>query len=404
MKKSLTLLILFVVTVSILPQHKDKAAFIEPKSEFWEQITKDVNEFNAKTEAPKKVFKVDFSNLDLPKSKSDFTSFWHNDPVSQGVTGTCWSFSTTSFYESEIYRLTKQKVKLSEMYTAYWEYVEKAKGFVQSRGTTVFGEGSEANALKRIWKKYGIVPLEAYTGKLPGQKTHDHSVMYKEMNDYLSSVKQMNMWNEDLVVSTIRAILDKYMGRVPDNFKVGNETYTPLSYLEKVVRINLDDYYELMSLMQSPYYTYAEYNVPDNWWHSAEYLNVPLDKFMDAIKKSIRSGYTVCIGGDVSEPGIESHYKVAMVPTFDIPSEYIDENARQFRFTNKTSEDDHGIHLVGYMTKDGKDWFLIKDSGSGSFNIGDKGYYFYSEDYVKLKMLGCTIHKDMIQDLLKQVK
>ena len=53
---------------------------------------------------------------------------------------------------------------------------------------------------------------------------------------------------------------------------------------------------------------------------------------------------------------------------------------------NKTTTDDHGIHLVGYMEKDGKDWFLIKDSGAGSRNTGDKGFYFYQEDYIKLNM------------------
>jgi len=37
----------------------------------------------------------------------------------------CWCFSTTSFLESEIYRLTQRKIKLSELHTVYWEYVEK---------------------------------------------------------------------------------------------------------------------------------------------------------------------------------------------------------------------------------------------------------------------------------------
>jgi bleomycin hydrolase len=112
----------------------------------------------------------------------------------------------------------------------------------------------------------------------------------------------------------------------------------------------------------------------------------------------------MAIGGDVSEPGYESHVQVAMVPTFDILSAYIDENAREFRFNNHTTTDDHGIHLVGYENKDGKDWFLIKDSGSGSRNAKNKGYYFYQEDYVKLKMMDFLIHKDAVKDLLSKFK
>ena len=112
----------------------------------------------------------------------------------------------------------------------------------------------------------------------------------------------------------------------------------------------------------------------------------------------------MAIGGDVSEAGYDSWHKVGVIPTFDIPSEYIDENARQFRFSNGTTTDDHGIHLVGYQVKDGKDWYLIKDSGSGSRNTGDKGFYYYQEDYVKLKIMDFMIHKDAVENILKKFK
>ena len=164
----------------------------------------------------------------------------------------------------------------------------------------------------------------------------------------------------------------------------------------------MDDYVDILSLFEKPYWQKVEYTVEDNWWHDSEYYNVPLDDWLNAIKNAVRNGYTMAIGGDVSEPGYESHLQVAMVPTFDIPSAYIDENAREFRFNNHTTTDDHGIHLVGYENKDGKDWFLIKDSGSGSRNAKNKGYYFYHEDYVKLKMLDFLIHKDAVKDLLSK--
>jgi bleomycin hydrolase len=95
---------------------------------------------------------------------------------------------------------------------------------------------------------------------------------------------------------------------------------------------------------------------------------------------------------------------VAMIPTFDIPSEYINEDARQFRFSNKSTTDDHGIHLVGYLEKNGTDWFLIKDSGSGSRNGSNEGYYFYHEDYIKLKIMDFAVHKDVVKDILTKFK
>lgn len=371
-------------------------------NEFYEEIKKASKEYFEDKAETKKEFKVDFDGVDLPKSKDEFIYFWHNEPLSQGNTGTCWSFSTTSFFESEIFRINKKQIKLSENFTVYWEYVEKARRFVRERGNSYFAEGSEANAVRRIWKEYGIVPEQNYVCKLPGQKFYDHSRLISEMTDYLNSVKERNAWNEDEVLATIKSILNYYVGVPPVKFSFEGKEYSPKEFLAKAVNLNLDDYVDVISLMEGPYYNKLMYNVPDNWWKDDNYYNVPLDEYMNLIKSAIRKGYTMSIGGDVSEPGINSHFKVAMVPTFDIPSEYIDENAREFRFSNNTTTDDHGIHLVGYMNKDGKDWFLIKDSGSGSFNVGDKGYYFYSEDYVKLKIIDFMVHKDAVGDLLKK--
>ncbi|MCX6143909.1 MAG: peptidase C1 [Ignavibacteriales bacterium] len=406
MKKLFCLLVAMLVALPACMQGQvsrhDKAVFVAPKNEFMDSVRKEASRFIAKPENPRKELRLDFTGIARPASIDDFKKYWHNKPVSQAISGMCWCFSATSFFESEIYRLTRREIKLSELYTVYWEYVEKAKHFVAERGNSAFGEGSEANAVMRIWRTYGIVPADAYTGMKPGQKFHDHSKLFEEMNAYLQSLKVSNAWQEDAAVNTIKSILNHYLGEPPKTIVVSGKEMTPKEYFESVVRLNVNDYVEIMSLMEKPYYQMAEYEVPDNWWHSKEYFNIPLDDFMGAIKKTIRSGETVCIGGDVSEPGYEGHAGVAIVPTFDIPSEYIDESARQFRFSNGTTGDDHGIHMVGYVEKDGKDWYLIKDSGAGSRNNPHPGYYFYSEDYVKLKMLGFTVHKDFVKELLKK--
>jgi bleomycin hydrolase len=412
--KKISLFIAFaMVTAMVAAQlpRKDKAVFKEYQPGYYQNyILKGIEDFSKKDETPKVEtrFKMDFSGMSLPTDIDLYKKQWCNEPVSQGNTGTCWCFSTTSFFESEIYRLTQQKVKLSEMYTVYWEYVEKAKYFIKTRGTSAFAEGSEANAVTRIWKNYGVVPLEAYSGMFPGQTYHNHSKMFEEMNTYLQSLKTSSAWNEELALSTIKSIMNSYMGVPPAKVSVNGKEMTPQEYLNNVLKLKVDDYLDITSLLEKPYYAQVEYNVPDNWWHSADYYNLPLDKYMEVVKKAIRNGYTIAIGGDVSEPGFESFAQVAMVPTFDIPSEYIDDYARQFRFSNKTTTDDHGLHIVGYLEKDGKDWYLVKDSGSGSRNVGKQsksfGYYFFHEDYVKLKMMDFMIHKDMMKDFLPMFK
>ena len=190
-KTTLILILIGIFSVLSLAQEKnhDKGTFIERKKGFYDQILQGIKSYDSIPKPVKKYFKADVTGMDLPKSIDEFKKYWYNEPISQARTGTCWSFSTTSFLESEVYRLHNKKVKLSEMYTAYWEYTEKAKRFVEERGNSEFGEGSEANAVTRIWKKYGCVPEDVYNGMKPGQKFHDHKAMFNEMNLFLQNFK-----------------------------------------------------------------------------------------------------------------------------------------------------------------------------------------------------------------------
>jgi bleomycin hydrolase len=396
----------------IAGQNKDKAIFTVPKPGFYQNsILKDEQEVKGKLTPLKenRELVVDQSGYLLPNKVELYKNRqWHNPPVSQGNTNTCWCFSTTSFLETEVYRINKTRVKLSEMFTVYWEYVEKTRRFIQERGNSAFEEGSEANAVTRMWKKYGIVPESDYSGLPVSRKFHNSEDMITEMKAYLQSLKAGSAWNEETAVTTIKSIMNHYMGEPPAEIMVDGKKISPLQYLHDVIRINPGDYVDILSYEQEPFYKHVEYKVPDNWWHSTDYYNVPLDVFMEALKKVVRSGYTASIGGDVSEPGFDRMTQCAIVPDFDIPAAFISDDARQFRFSNGTTTDDHGMHLVGYLEKDGKDWYLIKDSGSGSRNnnpdAAEFGYYFFSSDYVKLKMMDFMVHKDAVKDLLEKFK
>jgi len=265
------------------------------------------------------------------------------------------------------------------------------------------GEGSETNAVQRMMEMYGIDPFEAYEGKPSDQPFYNHSKMFSEIETYLKNCKSTNFWNEEAILLNIKSILNHYMGVPPTTFRYNGKTYTPKSFLKNVTKLKPNNYVDFMSLMQKPYWSQEEYKVPDNWWRSDDYYNVPLDEFMFAIKDAIKNGYSISIGGDVSESGYSSTHDAAMIPSYDIPSEFIDENARQFRFSNGTTTDDHAIHLIGYkIDKNDNWWFLIKDSGSGARNGSFPGYYFYHEDFVKLKMMTFTIHKDAVKETLKK--
>jgi bleomycin hydrolase len=232
--------------------------------------------------------------------------------------------------------------------------------------------------------------------------------MFQELSAFLEKVKDNNEWNEEFVIATVKSIMNHHMGTPPTTVSIAGKELNPKDYLSNVLKLNTDDYVDVMSLMEKPYWEQCEYEVEDNWWHSKDYYNVPLDIYMQIVKQAIRKGYTLSIGGDTSESGFDSWNNIAVVPSYDIPTEYIDEYARQFRFTNKTTTDDHGMHLIGFTELAGKDWYLIKDSGAGSRNCAKDsknfGYYFFHEDYIKLKMMDFMVHKDMLKEYISKFK
>ena len=394
-----------LLIISSVAISQDKGIFETYSNPFYNKIIQDCNNYEKVKKIESKSFKMNFDGKKIPQSLEEFTIIDVNEPISQGNTGTCWCFSTTSFYESEIKRISGKNINLSELYPVYFEYVEKTREYIRTRGKTYLGQGSETNAVQRMMKLYGIVPFEVYEGKPSEQPFYNHEEMFNEIKTYLKNCKKTNYWDEEAILSNIKYILNHYMGEPPTKFRYNGRTYTPKGFMRYVTKLNPDDYVDFMSLLEKPYWSKEEYKVPDNWWRSEEYYNIPLEEFMSIIKSSIKNGYSMSIGGDVSESGYSSKYDIAMVPSFDIPSQYIDENARQFRFSNGTTTDDHAIHLIGYKVDENDDWwFLIKDSGSGSRNGRFPGYYFYHEDYVKLKMMTFTIHKDAVKEILDRIQ
>jgi len=357
----------------------------------------------AKKKEGRKDLRSTLSAGSYPASTEIFETLFHFPPQPQFMTGTCWSFGATSFMESEVKRLTGAEVKLAELYPVYWEYVEKAREFIRTRGGSAFSEGSQLNSVTRMYAKYGAVPLAAYKGVIEPDGRHDHQRLFLEMSDYLAHVKTVNRWDEDLIIKHIRDILDRHLGAPPETFSFKGKTFTPKSFLKTVLRIDPGAYVQFMSTTRRPMWAQAEFEVHDNWWHDATYWNVPLQDFYAVVLSAVRAGHTVGIGGDVSEPGKVPELDIAFIPSWDIPSDYIDQDSREYRIWNHSTGDDHGIHLVGYKRLADRDWFLIKDSGRSARKGKHSGYFFFRDDFIKLKMLTVMVHMDVAKALMDKI-
>ncbi|MCX7955229.1 MAG: hypothetical protein N3A01_08600 [Bacteroidales bacterium] len=333
----------------------------------------------------------------------DFTILPHTQPKCQGITGTCWAFAATSYLESEILRIYKEEIDLSEMFFVYYEYLEKVKRYIETRGKIKIEEGSEAPFVFYTLKKYGCIPDEIYKSKKI-DTFYNHQLLIKEIKNFLKEINNNDIWNTSWVINSVKCILNKQMGHIPDTFVYNNIKYTAQSFARNIVRIKPNDYFWFMSTKEFPYYEKHELIEDDNWLNDDNFYNVPIDTFMMLINQSLTSGYTVCLCGDVTEPEYnKSVNKIAEIPIYDITHVLINDNSRTFRLNNTSTTDDHCVHIVGYYKSPVGFYYLIKDSNRSAFVSSPYGYRIYSENYIKLKMMNIIVHKDIAKRILDRI-
>lgn len=298
-------------------------------------------------------------------------------------TGTCRSFATTSFVETELIRMGQPVFDISEMYFVRFAYEEKAQSYVRFQSANNFGQGGQAHDVMNIIRKYGMVTEKEYPGLNYGSEVHAHAELEAVLKGFLDAVVKNS--NKKLSTAWFPAycgILDAYLGIVPHNEN------SPLSK----VPFNPDDYVEFTSFNHHPFYKRVSLEIPDNWSHD-QYYNIPLDELMEVIVYALNNGYSVCRDGDVSEKSFAYRKGVALLPVskidgitgsdkerwsgipekdfasrmanFDspVPELNVTQENRQASFDNLTITDDHLMHLIGMATDQrGAVYFLTKNS------------------------------------------
>ncbi|MEO7976691.1 C1 family peptidase [Flavobacterium sp.] len=326
----------------------------------------------------------------------------------QGSSGTCWSYSTNSFLESEMIRLGKQPVELSQIYSARNVYVEKGINYVRMHGAVTLGDGGALHDVINMYKKYGTVPREVYTGLNYGTDKNKFGEMAALIEGVLTAVvKNPNGELTPNWQKAYAAVIDSYLGKVPDNFTYKGKNYTPQSFAKEVVGINPDDYIEMSSFTTSPYYQKTTMMVPDNWSFDQVY-NVKVNDMTDVIDNALKKGYTVAWATDVSEKSFSWKNGVAYVPTKKFEDMSAEEKAdmfngpkpepeitpemRQTAFDNYTTTDDHGMHIIG-LAKDqtGREYYIVKNSWGETNDY--KGFLFVTKNFVKYKTTALLVNK-----------
>ena len=377
------------------------------------------NDDDGKKKAEGYVFK-DEINLPVTSVKDQYRS------------GTCWSFSGLSLLESEMLRMGKPVVDLSEMFVVYHTYIEKAEKHVRVHGNLNFSAGGAFHDVTNMIRKYGIVPESVYDGLNYGEEKHVHDEMDRVLKEQVDAIvknknkKLSTAWSESVLTT-----LDSYLGELPDKFEYDGKIYTPMSFTSDYIGLNMDDYVEISSYSHHPFYSSFILEVPDNWsWD--EVYNVPLNEMEEIIDYALENEFTIAWAADVSEKGFKTSNKgVAVMPDVEIedltdaniakwedltdkekeleiysfksPVEEVKvtQEMRQAAFDNYTTTDDHGMHIIGTARdQNGKTFYKVKNSW-GDYNRYE-GYFYASKPYVNYKTMCIMLHKDAIPQSIRE--
>lgn len=336
-----------------------------------------------------------------------FTTVKENAVVgvdNQCQTGTCWSFATMSFLESEIIRKGGKAVDLSEMINARLMYPKKADSYVRFQGKQQFSPGGMGHDVMIAVREYGIVPESAFTGFVNGQTEYNHKALDATLEAVVKAVldSKLNESGNDWK-NSVEGILDGAIGKLPTEFVHEGKKYTPASFRD-AMKINADDYINLTSFTHHPFYRQFVLEVPDNWAKGSFY-NLPLEELQQVMDNAIDNGYTVAWDADVSERGFSFKNGAAVLPADEVtkeelwtkvvPEKTVDQEIRQKEFDNFKTTDDHLMHITGKAKdQNGTPYYIMKNSwGTGNLY---KGYQYVSRNYFRMKTVSIIVHKDAI--------
>lgn len=342
----------------------------------------------------------------------------------QNKSGTCWCFSSLSFFEDELLRKTGKEYDLSEMFVVNHCYSDKADKYVRTDGKVNFAQGGSGFDVPYVWERYGIVPEDAYPGLNYGEEGHSHYELADVLESYVKAVVRNSSRMTTAWKRGLDGVLNAYFGELPTTFTYDGKTYTPQTFAQSLP-IDMNDYVALTSFTHHPFYKPFGLELADNWlWK--EYYNVPMEEMKEAVDNALEKGYSVVWAADVSEGGFKWRNGYAVLPKakdkkdmtdselarwvqlsdkdrdnekFEIKGpveeETVTQESRQEGFDRKKTTDDHGMVIVGKaVDQKGNKYYKVKNSWNT--NQLYNGYFYVSEPYFLAKTIDIYLNKEAV--------
>lgn len=352
----------------------------------------------------------------------------------QARSGTCWNYSTLSFFEAEILKKTKKTYDLCEMFVCNKNYMDRAIVKVRMHGDAQFSQGGAAYDVLAVMQKYGICPEEAMPapGTMYGDTLNNFNEFFGVMEPYVDAVSKLNIkklsptWKKGL-----QGILDAYLGTCPESFTYEGKKYTPKEFANSL-GLDFNDYVTITSYTHHPFYTTFPVEVQDNWRQPGSW-NLPIDEMAAIIDNAVMNGYTVAWGGDVSEDGFTRDGLALLIDEAEpqglegsdmakwlklsakekndknkeagvkVKEKTPSQEQRQEEYDNWTLTDDHGMLIYG-IAKDqtGREYYMVKNSWGKTGEY--KGIWYMSKNFIIAKTMDYMVNKNAIpKDIRKKM-
>ena len=352
----------------------------------------------------------------------------------QNRSGTCWDYSTLSFFEAEILKKTGKTYDLCESFVANKTYMDRATQVVRFHGDCQFSQGGSAYDPLYVFQHYGICPEDAmpFPGSLYGDSLNNFNEFFSLLEPYVAAVAKSSakkispQWKVGF-----QGILDAYLGKCPEKFTYQGKSYTPQTFAASL-GLNWNDYVSITSYTHHPFWTSFAVEVQDNWRFPLSW-NVPMEDMMRIIDNAVMNGYTIAWGGDVSEEGFTRQGLAYMIDTkkteslagsdmarwlkrtptkkasildslgCKVPEVVPTQEMRQKRFDNWELTDDHGMLIFG-IAKDqnGKEYYMVKNSWgeTGAY----KGIWYMTKNFSAANTMDFMVNKNAIpKDIRKKL-
>jgi len=361
--------------------------------------------------------------------------------TNQKSSGRCWLFAGLNIMRPAVIEKYKlSEFEFSQNYLAFWDKMEKANCFLEyiiefrdkdplDREMEIilrspFGDGGWWKYVVELIEKYGVVPKEimpetnssSNTGmmnKIISRKLRADAVKLRDLHIQGRSVEELRLEKKKMLADIYKMLVIN-LGEPPTEFKYRFEdrdsvvssmkTYSPKSFFENFVGIDLHEYISIFNDASKDYGNHYSIRLSRNIYdgHDIDFTNVEIDKLKSIAMKSILDDEPVWFACDVGKDQNGKHGIMAM-DIYDYSSIYNTsmDMTKAERALYRESAPNHAMVFVGVDINDEKPvkWLVENSWGSGK---GNNGYWSLYDTWFDNHVYNIIVMKKFVpEDILK---